>query len=259
MKLCSAILFADDTSLYYTHGNMSHLYRTVNDELKIVVDWFRANKLSLNAGKTNCILFHSRYQNVEHNEVLFMDGQEILHKNHTKFLGLIVDELLEWNHHTDFLKSKLAQSLYIINASKNLLSKSCLKLLYYSLIYSGLNYGTMLWGTTYDYNLKDLQIKQNNCVRIIEKAKSRATADPLFKKLHILPIECITKLEMMKFMFKYTNNLLPVGLNTLFRANQQVHNYNTRQSQAPHTESHTYKIVADSFVRKGPEMEKVKA
>ena len=49
----NTILFADDTTVFYSHEDMSILCRTVNSETKEVSNWFKANKLSLNAKKTN--------------------------------------------------------------------------------------------------------------------------------------------------------------------------------------------------------------
>jgi Reverse transcriptase (RNA-dependent DNA polymerase) len=60
LPLCTilcALLFADDTTLYYSHQNIDTLVRIVNVELKKVSDYFRTNKLALHPGKTKFILF----------------------------------------------------------------------------------------------------------------------------------------------------------------------------------------------------------
>ena len=58
-----AILFADDTTIFYSSKSMSDIYETMNNELKILSDWFRANKLSVNASKTNKLYdVHKRYK-----------------------------------------------------------------------------------------------------------------------------------------------------------------------------------------------------
>ena len=44
-KLISAIMFADDTNLFYSHSDLKVLYKTMNDELTKVSNWFSANKL----------------------------------------------------------------------------------------------------------------------------------------------------------------------------------------------------------------------
>ena len=48
-KYLDLIMFADDTSLSYSHKNIKTLSQIVNSELKLNNEWFLANKLSLNA------------------------------------------------------------------------------------------------------------------------------------------------------------------------------------------------------------------
>ena len=54
------ILFADDTTIFKSSYNIENLYKAMNEDLKILEDWFKANKLSLNASKTNYILFRNK-------------------------------------------------------------------------------------------------------------------------------------------------------------------------------------------------------
>ena len=52
-----ALLFADDTTLLYTHGNLKILEETVNNELSKICDYFRSNRMVLHPDKTKFILF----------------------------------------------------------------------------------------------------------------------------------------------------------------------------------------------------------
>ena len=52
------IMSADDTNLFYDHKNLRTLFSLVNQELQKINEWFEANKLSLNVGKTKYSLFH---------------------------------------------------------------------------------------------------------------------------------------------------------------------------------------------------------
>ena len=54
----SFYLFADDTNLLYADKNLKSLEKTVNNELVRVSDWLNANKLTLNAKKSNFVIFH---------------------------------------------------------------------------------------------------------------------------------------------------------------------------------------------------------
>ena len=45
-------MFADDINLFYPHQDIKESFRVVNSEPEKVCDWFNANRLSLNEGKT---------------------------------------------------------------------------------------------------------------------------------------------------------------------------------------------------------------
>ena len=45
-------MFADDTNLFYSHKDLKILFQVINEELVKTNNWFKANKLSLNADKT---------------------------------------------------------------------------------------------------------------------------------------------------------------------------------------------------------------
>ena len=50
IKFLSAMLFADDTTVVYSHEDKSVLWKTVNRKRKEFSNWCKANKLSLNIG-----------------------------------------------------------------------------------------------------------------------------------------------------------------------------------------------------------------
>ena len=52
-------MFADDTNLCISDSNIEKLFETMNEKLRKVATWFKANKLSLNISKTKYSLFHS--------------------------------------------------------------------------------------------------------------------------------------------------------------------------------------------------------
>ena len=51
-----SILFADDTTILYSHKDIKSKMDVVNEELKEVSNWFKANKLSVNASETNYMI-----------------------------------------------------------------------------------------------------------------------------------------------------------------------------------------------------------
>ena len=50
-------MFAYDTDLSYEHKDLKTLLSLINQELQKINEWFEANRLSLNVGKTKYSLF----------------------------------------------------------------------------------------------------------------------------------------------------------------------------------------------------------
>jgi hypothetical protein len=92
-EMLKLILFADDTNLFYSNRDYSELERIVNIDLSKLADWFKANKLLLNAAKTNFILFG--YKNIPRPHGLVLDGYILERTDCTKFLGMFMDEELK--------------------------------------------------------------------------------------------------------------------------------------------------------------------
>ena len=59
-------LFADDTNLLNADKNLKSLEKMVNNELVRVSDWLNANKLTLNAKKSNFVIFLPHQHKMDH-------------------------------------------------------------------------------------------------------------------------------------------------------------------------------------------------
>jgi hypothetical protein len=58
IKQATSSLFADDTSIYYSHSDIKQLEATLNSELQNLDIWMKSNKLSVNISKSNYLIFH---------------------------------------------------------------------------------------------------------------------------------------------------------------------------------------------------------
>ena len=86
------ILFADDTTVYKGHRNLNYLKWCLESDLAKLVDWFKANKLTLNVDKTVYILFSSK--DTKEIDNIVINNKKIQESESTKFLGLCVDKEL---------------------------------------------------------------------------------------------------------------------------------------------------------------------
>ena len=87
-NLLKFVLFADDTNIFCSSTSLHDLQDTINRELDKLFVWFSVNRLSLNLGKTNYMLFRSRPPD---NELALKINNVVLPRvAATKFLGIII-------------------------------------------------------------------------------------------------------------------------------------------------------------------------
>ncbi len=204
------ILFADDTNIFFSCDNLCDLMNIVNNELCKLSNWFRANKLSLNIKKTNYILFGIGRKNCsDSNFSIFLEGKPLERVFQTKFLGVYVDDNLSWKYHTSQISVKISKSLGVLYRLKNILTSDVLTMLYFSLIHPYFVYCNILWGGASAVALNKLILLQKRAIRMITKSEYRAPTSPLFASLGILKLPDIHQLQVLLFMYKFKNDLLP--------------------------------------------------
>ena len=157
------IMFADDTNLFCKSKTVKTLFLKANIELKKISEWFQANKLSLNEDKTRFTLFH-KLQDRDNLPlqlpVLKINNYEIKRSTSIKFLGVMVDEHLNWKDHINVIENKLSKNLGLLHKAKQFLSSKAMKSVYFLFLHSYLTYGNVVWCSTSMSKTKKLFSKQ---------------------------------------------------------------------------------------------------
>ena len=204
------IMYADDTTIYFNLEDFPaiNLGMNVSHELSKVNNWLRHNKLSLNADKTKCMVFHTRQKHIEHIQ-LYINEKPIEHVSSFKFLGIIFDEHLSWKNHITMVTNKLSKVIGILYRLRYVVPEQILLIIYNSLFISHINYGLLLWGKDSSRIFR----LQKKAIRIITGSEYLAHTEPLFKHLGILKVHDIYYLKLLKFYYNLSCNLLPSYFN----------------------------------------------
>ena len=120
--------------------NLRFLQWCIECDVNQIMDWFKANKLTLNLSKTICLVFNP----TGHKKVLIeleLGDIKLKSADAPKFLGVWIDNSLNWNEHLKQLTVKLKKNLGLLQNSKKFLPKHGMKMLYYAQFYSHLSYG----------------------------------------------------------------------------------------------------------------------
>ena len=98
----------------------------MNEEIKLVSKYCAINKLSVNFKKTNYMLITSWKKKIH------LNIHNIECKSYIKYLGIYLDEHLQWESQIQHVNNKLAKNVGIINKLRHYLDFHMLKQLYYT-------------------------------------------------------------------------------------------------------------------------------
>ena len=229
--LLNFLLYADDTTLSNSleiviseQASYTSILTKINIELTLVSTWLKANRLSINVDKSKYMIFHTPKKRVPTLQIQ-IDGKDVERVFEFDFLGLTINENLNWKSHINKIANKISKNLGILNKLKHYLPIETKRLIYNSLILSHLNFGILAWG----FDCARIEKLQKKAVRIITVSKYNAHTEPIFKELNLLKVKDILFVQEMKFYYKYLHNDLPEYLLRIpFVYNKNIHSHYTR-------------------------------
>ena len=226
-------LFADDTNLFVFARTYAQLQQKANECLSNLQNWFIANKLSLNIEKTNFTIFAHKDKNNEKDLItLSIGGQAIKKVNCCKYLGVFVDDKLNWKEHIDYIYKKLVKFTSLFYKIRHLLPFACLKMLYYAFVYPHIQYCIEIYGSACKAHLNKLCVLNNKLIRILLSKNIFTRVVDLYKCVNSLPIEYLYEMQLLITIHKclYHDHLLPNVFRGYFASKNSVHLHNTRHT-----------------------------
>ena len=185
-------LFADDTNFSISHQNYSEMIPVLNNELTKVHDWTLSNRLTINFDKTELLLFTNRDVPIDVASVQ-LNGNNLEFRNHARFLGVIVDDRMNFKEHISHVLGKISKHAGILFRIKNNLPTSARISYYNAFVLPYLSYNCIHWGGSNESHLLPLVLMQKRLVRTIADAGFRDHTTPLFYRLKILKLNDLYK------------------------------------------------------------------
>ena len=164
---------------------------------------FISNRLTLNINKTCYMLFNNKLSHIN----ISINNINLTRVKSTEFLGIIIDENLDWKLHILYLKNKLKKIIWITNIISKFVNQKALLHVYNSIFLPHIKYCIILWGNTYKTNILCINILQKRIIRIIHNKPYLYHTKDLFKFNNILPFNNLVKYNTCEFMFKVYNNV----------------------------------------------------
>ncbi len=180
LQHANGFLYADDSALLVSGTDIMSISTTLNMELAQLSRWFSVNKLSINIGKTRSMLFRSKHKYKHNTELLIMHEQEeVIQVKEFKYLGMMVDEYLDFTPHVNRVCSKVNQRTGLLWRVRNCIGKELAIDLYTSLIDPHFQYCAFLYDSCQLAQKRKLQICQNKALRAVLKVGNRFSSTAL--------------------------------------------------------------------------------
>ena len=106
--------------------------------------------------------------------LISIDGFTIERTKVVKYLGLLVDDVLTWSQHIDYISTKIARGVGILKRTRSFLRKQSLLTLCQSTIKLYFRYCNTVWGQCNETLLDRLQTLQNSAARVIANVSYEA-------------------------------------------------------------------------------------
>ena len=164
MSFYSSLFY--DTTLTISHPNYDQLVPILNHELESIILWTKSNKLTVNVSKTDLMLISNRSVNNSGQDIL-LDNEYLNFKSQCKFLGVELDNRLNFSNHIQYITNKLPRSTGIFYKIRNNLSRKAKLDYYYAFFYPYIVYNILIWGGTYQTHLNPLILEQKRIIRLI--------------------------------------------------------------------------------------------
>ena len=172
------VLFADDTNIFVSGKNEKEAYINANKIINDVCNYMIINQLHINMEKSVHMHFRpslnsqerltcARIREYGSENVLKLGNEKLKKVDKVKFLGVIIDENLNWEEQVDHMIKKLNSSIFMIKRIIKFIPKAEYMKIYDALFKSHLSYCISCWGGIPKSKLQGIFLVQKRCIRLL--------------------------------------------------------------------------------------------
>ena len=118
---------------------MKNLKKLVNQDVKDLNNWLSANKVSLNVGKTELVVFESPRKVLLDEMKINLSGKMLNSSNLIKYLGVRIDRFLHQHDQVNSITIKLNRVNALLLTSRNYVNMKTLRNMYFAIFDSHLS------------------------------------------------------------------------------------------------------------------------
>ena len=216
IKHSKIALYADDTVLYSTCKTLTTARYRMQKDLKSLERWCARNGIFINASKTKYMIFASKLKLAaikDEDIILKVDNQQITRVHSYCYLGITLDEQLNYEQHAQLVIKRVSNKLNQLRSMRYFLNKKASLLIYKNMILPILEYGDIFFSSLSAATLNKLQVIQNRALRLAIDCRRVLNTKDLHKEAKLDKLKVRRKRHILQFLFhKKTNSKLIVRM-----------------------------------------------
>lgn len=218
-------MFADDTMIYIISKDLKQAQTKLNIDLKNIERWLSKMKLKINTEKTKYVIINNRQKE---KIKISMQDMEIEQVKTTKYLGIIIDEKLDFKENFDYVCKKMAKKVGFMGRISKKLDLETKITIYKTIIAPHLDYCSSILYLANENQITKLQKIQNKAMRIILKLNKYTNIKLMLDMLKWQSVRQRLTYNTLITIHKIDNDILPQYLKKNLIKVGQNSNYNTR-------------------------------
>jgi hypothetical protein len=215
------VTFADDTVLVFHGVSWDEVKNCTESGLARVMDWLNSNILTLNLNKTKYVTFSirnttqplSNFSIKAHscsNPSLAPCNCHLLEATNTvKYLGIYIDQNLNWIHHINSLSSRISKLIFIFKNIRHVCDPQLIKSVYFALCQSIITYGIEAWGGAKKSHLIKIERAQRAIVKVTIFKNIRYPTFSAYKDFDVLSVRQLFIKSVIGRQHKYSSDARP--------------------------------------------------
>ena len=214
-------LYADDVLLYSTINSLDDCHQLQAD-LNTLEQWANRWRIVFNPSKCEYLKITNKLHSIS--TQYHIQKHTIKEVTHAKYLGVIIDQHLTWNEHTNYVTSKANKVKCFLQRNLKSCPTTVKTTCYNSLIRSILDYASIIWSPYTQKNIQSVESVQRRAARFVTNNYSPYTSvTNMLKDLGWKPLsDRRNELRLLMF-YKILHHLVDINVDTLLTPLPPIH------------------------------------
>ena len=207
VKHSSCTLFADDTEIHYSDGDINKASNCVNRDLDNISSWLSSNQMVVHPGKSEVMKIGTQRSLKNCNDLnIFIHDHRLKEVTSYKYLGVYVDSTLAWKEHLSYIQKRMYPKIRVLNKLSCFLTRSVLLKIYKQTMLPIFDYGCFVWMECSNSMIDSLERLQNQVMRTILKADRTSCTQSMRSELGLLTLKNRRRFLRFQLVYKIIND-----------------------------------------------------